>query len=50
MILREFNKKNKTMLHYAAKGNSSWIGEILISKGLDINAKDIHSPKLILLF
>ena len=29
------------MLHYAAMGNSLWIGELLISKGADINAKDI---------
>ena len=28
-------------LHYAAKNNSKEIGEILISKGADINAKDI---------
>ena len=27
------------MLHYAAMGNSLWIGELLISKGADINAK-----------
>ena len=29
------------MLHYAAKGNSLWIGELLISQGADINAKTI---------
>ena len=29
------------MLHVAAIGNSIWIGEILISKGADINAKEI---------
>ena len=27
------------MLHYAAEGNSLWIGEVLILKGADINAK-----------
>ena len=35
------NDKNKTMLHYAAMGNSKEIGELLISKGADINAKNI---------
>ena len=39
--LRKLNRKNKTMLHYAAKGNSLWIVELLISKGADINAIDI---------
>ena len=29
------------MLHFAAIGNSIWIAELLISKGADINAKDI---------
>ena len=29
------------MLDFAAMGNSLWIGEVLISKGADINAKDI---------
>ena len=33
--------KNETPLHYAAKKNSKEIGELLISKGADINAKDI---------
>ena len=37
----ELNKKNQTPLHYAAKINSKEIGEVLISKGADINAKDI---------
>ena len=31
-----------TPLHYAANNNSKEIGEILISKGADINAKDIN--------
>ena len=33
--------KNKRPLHYAAEKNSKDIGELLISKGADINAKDI---------
>ena len=38
------------MLHYAAIGNSLWIGELLISKGADINAKDsIYLMMIILL-
>ena len=39
------------MLHFAAQGNSLWIGEILISKGADINAKDIkyQNIKILLL-
>ena len=35
------NKNNRTPLHWAAMKDSSKIGEILISKGADINAKDI---------
>ena len=34
-------KKNKTPLHFAAEYDSNKIGELLISKGADINAKDI---------
>ena len=30
-----------TPLHYAVENNSKDIGELLISKGADINAKDI---------
>ena len=33
--------KNWTPLHSAAKNNSKEIGELLISKGADINAKAI---------
>ena len=32
---------HKTLLHIAARNNSKEIGEILISKGADINAKNI---------
>ena len=39
---RRLHKKNKTALHYAAQNNAKEIGEILISKGVDVNAKDIH--------
>ena len=41
--IKEWNlyKNIKTPLHYAAENDSNKIGEILISKGADINAKDI---------
>ena len=42
--------KNKTPLHYAAKNNSKEIGELLISKGADIKAKDIIYLNIIILF
>ena len=38
------------MLHYAAMGNSLWIGEVLISKGADINKKNIIYLIIIILF
>ena len=38
---RNLNKNNSTPLHYALDNNSIKIGELLISKGADINAKDI---------
>ena len=44
----ELNKKNKTPLHYALENNSKKIAEILISKGADINAKDINYQNMIL--
>ena len=37
-------------LHYAAENNSKEIGELLISKGTDINAKAIIYLNLIILF
>ena len=38
---KNLNKNNKTPLHYAAENDSIRIGELLISKGADINAKTI---------
>ena len=38
---RNLNKNNYTPLHYAAWNDSIKIGELLISKGADINAKNI---------
>ena len=29
------------MLYYASIGNSLWIGDLLVSKGADINARTI---------
>ena len=37
-------------LHYAAANNSKEIGELLISKGADINAKDIIYLNILILF
>ena len=42
------NKKNKTPLHYAALGNSKEIAELLMSKGVNINAKDIIDLDIII--
>ena len=38
---KNLNKNNMTPLHLAALNDSIKIGELLISKGADINAKDI---------
>jgi len=38
---RKLNHKNKTPLHYTAEKNSKEIEELLITKGADVNAKDI---------
>ena len=38
---RDLNINNRTPLHYAAQNDSIKMGELLISKGADINAKDI---------
>ena len=53
IIKRKLKKKkkiNKTPLHYAAENNSKEIGEILISNGADINAKDIIYLNIIIFF
>ena len=39
--LGNLNKNNQTPLHYAAENDSIKIGQLLISKGAYINAKDI---------
>ena len=38
---KHLNDSNSTPLHIAAKNDSVRMGELLISKGADINAKDI---------
>ena len=38
---RNLNKNNDTPLHYAVEKDSVKMGELLISKGADITAKDI---------
>ena len=38
---RNLNKNNRTPLHIAAENYSIKIGELLISKGADINAKNV---------
>ena len=38
---RNLNKNNKTPLHIAAEKDSIKMGELLISKGADINAIDL---------
>ena len=49
--VRKLNYQNKTPLHYAALNNSKEIGEVLISKGADINAKDsIYLNKTLLFY
>ena len=47
---RNLNKNNITPLHIAAMNDSIKIGELLISKGADINAKDINYQNIIILF
>ena len=41
LFLIKIIKNNKTLLHYAAEKNLKEVGELLILKGADINAKDI---------
>ena len=43
-------EKKKTPLHCAASNNSKEIGELLISKGAAINAKDIIYQNIKILF
>ena len=47
---RLFNKINRTPLHHAAKYNQLDIGELLIAKGADVNAEDIHFLYIIISF
>ena len=42
--------KNRTPFHHAAEKNSKEIGELLISKGADINAKNIIHINILILF
>ena len=48
--LRKSNQKNETPLHYSIEKNSKEMFEILISKGANINAKDIIYLNIIILF
>ena len=43
------SQKNKMPLHYAVENNSKEIGEILISKGADVNAMGIIYQIIIIL-
>ena len=43
-------KKNETPLHYAAKHNSKAIGEMLISKGANVNSINNNSQNIKFLF
>ena len=47
---RNLNLNNNTPLHWAAINDSYEIGRILISKGADINAKDIIYQNIFYLF
>ena len=47
---RIFNNNNETLLHYAAYYNCIELGKILISKGTNINAKDIIYLNIKILF
>ena len=47
---RNLNKNNKTPLHWAAQKDSIKMGELLISKGADINARDIIHQNMVLLY
>ena len=47
---RKLNQKNWTPLHSAAENNSKEMLELLISKGANINAKNIIYLNIIILF
>ena len=47
---KHFKQKNKTPLHIASWANSKEIGELLISKGATVNAKDINDQCILMLF
>ena len=44
----KLNNKNFTPLHSAAENNSKEIGELLISKGADINSRNNNYLKIFL--
>ena len=48
--LRILNKEKKTPLHYAAENKSEDIGELLISKGANLNAEDIFHIYITIFF
>ena len=48
--LRKLNTKKNSPLHLALKNNLKEIGKILISKGADVNAKNINSLNMNILF
>ena len=47
---RRLNNQNLTPLHYAISRNLSLFGKVLISRGADINAKDIIYLNIKILF
>ena len=47
---RKLNQRDDAPLHYAARKNSTEIGELLIAKGVDINPKNIIYLNIIILF
>ena len=50
MKQRNFNKNNCSPLHKATEKDSNKIGELLISKGADINTKNIINQNIVYLF
>ena len=48
--VRQLNKKNWVPLHRAVQYKSKEMVELLISKGADIDAREIICPNLITLF